>query len=128
MALAVNQNRRGQREKDFGVFTIEKDGTKVAKAKSIWKEAGEDVENSIDVQEGDLLEVLEQDEILPPVVDLVFIDGKYYPYVVSVEGLAYGNPSMDFTRTPCSKASLTKIAEWVSRRGRQNNKRKDPVS
>jgi predicted O-methyltransferase YrrM len=79
MALAVNQNRCGQREKDFGVFTIEKDGEKVAKAKSIWEEAGEEVENCIDVREGDVLAVLEQGEILPLVVDLVFLDGKYYP-------------------------------------------------
>jgi predicted O-methyltransferase YrrM len=74
MALAVNQNKRGQKEKDFGVFTIEKDGKKVTKAKSIWKEAGEEVENCIDVREGDVLAVLAQDEILPLVVDLVFLD------------------------------------------------------
>jgi predicted O-methyltransferase YrrM len=128
MALAVNQNKRGQRDKDFGVFTIEKDGGKVVKAKSIWKEAGEDVENCIDAREGDVLAVLEQDEILPPVVDLVFLDGKYYPYAVSIKDVAYGNLSMDFTRTPCTKAGLTKIAEWVCRRSRQNNKREDTVS
>ena len=86
MALAVNQTSRGQRqqESDIGITTIEKDGTKVVKAKSIWKEAGDDVEKWINAREGDLLEVLEQDETLPPVVDLVFLDGKTYPCTISV--------------------------------------------
>jgi len=48
--------------------------SKVAKAKNIWKEAGTDVEKWIDAWEGNLLEVLEQDKTLPPVVDLVFLD------------------------------------------------------
>src|SRR5450756_1920652 len=74
LALAVNQSRRGQGEKDAGVFTIEKDISKVAKARSFWKEAGEEVENLIDARGGDLLAVLEEDETLPPAVDLVFLD------------------------------------------------------
>jgi hypothetical protein len=128
MALAVNRNMRGQKEKDCGVITIEKDWGKVAKAKSIWKEAGKDVENCIDAREGDVLAVLEQDEILPPVVDLVFLDGKYYPYDVSIKDVAYRNLSMDFTCTPCTNAGPTKIAKWVCCRSRQNNKREDTVS
>jgi predicted O-methyltransferase YrrM len=91
MALAVNQNSHGQRkhESDIGITTIEKDGSKVARAKIIWKEAGTDVEKWIDAREGDLLEVLEQDETLPPVVDLVFLDGKTYPCTISVDVFAH---------------------------------------
>src|SRR5277367_4901014 len=81
MALAVNQNTRGQRQQelDIGVTTIEKDGSKVVKARKIWEEAGEDVSKWIDAREGDLLDVLERDETLPLVVDLVFLDGKISP-------------------------------------------------
>lgn len=89
LALALNQNTQSQREKEFGVLTIGKDGNKVAKAKRIWEEAGKDVESWIDVREGNLLEVLEQDDILPPVVDLVFLDGKFYVYAIPVKDVAY---------------------------------------
>jgi predicted O-methyltransferase YrrM len=75
MALAVNRNVCGQRHKAFGVLTIEKDCDKVANAKKIWTEAGKDVEEWIDARSGDLLEILEQDESLPDIVDLIFLDG-----------------------------------------------------
>lgn len=75
MALAVNRNVGGQRQKAFGVLTIEKDHSKFASAKRIWNEAGKDVEEWIDARPGDLLEVLEQDDSLPETVDLVFLDG-----------------------------------------------------
>jgi predicted O-methyltransferase YrrM len=84
MALALNQTTRGKQKKDSKIITIEKDCSKVAKAKEIWKEAGKDVESRIDARKGDLLEVLEEDT-LPPVIDLVFLDGKISPFVVSVD-------------------------------------------
>jgi predicted O-methyltransferase YrrM len=109
MALAVNQNKRGRKENDFGVFTIEKDGEKVAKAKSIWKEAGEDVENCINAQEGDVLAVLKQDEILPPVVDLVFLDGKYHHYAVSIRDVAYRIQAWTSVALPALKLVLPRL-------------------
>lgn len=65
----------------------EKDRGKVAKAKSIWKELGKAVGNSIVALKGDLLTALEQDGIILPVVDLVFLGGKYYPYFVSFKDI-----------------------------------------
>jgi len=41
----------------------------------------------MDAREGDLLEVLEE-ETLPPVIDLVFLDGNLYPYAVCVDFVA----------------------------------------
>jgi hypothetical protein len=130
MALAVNQTSRGQRqqESDIGITTIEKDGTKVVKAKSIWKEAGDDVEKWINAREGDLLEVLEQDETLPPVVDLVFLDGKLSLYAVSVDLLLTALLSMDFTSSTCFEVDHTEIAEWICYCSRQNCKRESTVS
>jgi predicted O-methyltransferase YrrM len=75
MALAVNRNVGGQRQKAFGVLTIEKDLGKVAGAKGVWNEAGKDVEDWIDARSGDILEVLKEDDSLPDTVDLVFLDG-----------------------------------------------------
>ena len=75
LALAVRQNAGHRRSDAFGVLTLEKDANKVAKAKEIWREAGGDVADWIDCYEGDLIEMLTQDKLLPPVVDLLFLDG-----------------------------------------------------
>jgi predicted O-methyltransferase YrrM len=87
IALALNQTTRDKQEKESKIITIEKDSSKVTKAKEIWKEAGKDVESRIDTREGDLLEVLAE-ETLPPVIDLVFLDCKLSPYAVSVGSVA----------------------------------------
>jgi predicted O-methyltransferase YrrM len=86
IALALNQSTPGKQENDRRIITIEKDGSKVAKAKAIWTE-GKDVESRIDAREGNLLEVLEE-ETLPPVIDLVFLDGNLTPYAVCVDSVA----------------------------------------
>jgi hypothetical protein len=75
-ALAAQRNAHGIKSESSGVITIEKDGVKVSKAKSVWAEAGQVVEDWITPHEGDLLEVLAKDEVLPPIVDLVFLDGE----------------------------------------------------
>lgn len=76
MALAISRNVQARREDAFGVLTVEKDTGKVQSAKKIWGEAGEDVEGWISSEEGDLLEVLARDDLLPETVDLLFLDGE----------------------------------------------------
>jgi len=44
IALALNQSTPGKQENDRRIITIEKDGSKVAKAMEIWTE-GKDVES-----------------------------------------------------------------------------------
>jgi predicted O-methyltransferase YrrM len=80
MALAIRRNAANQRENAFGVLTIEKDSRKVASAKRIWSEAGSEVEEWIDSQEGDLLQLLTSEKILPSTVDLLFLDGELDPF------------------------------------------------
>jgi predicted O-methyltransferase YrrM len=77
MALAARKNAEHRREDVFGVLTLEKDSSKIFEAKRIWREAGSEVEGWIESREGDLLDLLEQEQLLPPVVDLLFLDGKY---------------------------------------------------
>jgi predicted O-methyltransferase YrrM len=45
IALALNQSTPGKQGNDCRIFTVEKDGSKVAKAKEIWTEAWKDVES-----------------------------------------------------------------------------------
>lgn len=107
MALAVNQNNRFQRRMDSGVVTIEKDERKVQEAKGIWKEAGEDVENCIRALEGDMMEILQQDELLPPVVDLVFLDGNCY--VSPANNVADKNQAWTSLALPALKLLLPRL-------------------
>jgi predicted O-methyltransferase YrrM len=76
MALAVSQNASRQNREAYGVLTMEKDSSKVARAKKIWAEAGPDVEEWIHPHEGGLLEILQNEDLLPKTVDLLFLDGN----------------------------------------------------
>jgi hypothetical protein len=85
------------------------------------------VESRIDAREGDLLEVLEE-ETLPLVIDLVFLDGKMSPYAVSVDSVANSTFSMDFTSIACFEADHTEIAERIYYCSRQGSKGESTVS
>jgi predicted O-methyltransferase YrrM len=76
LALVISQNVSGLRENAFGVFTVEKSVMKVQKARELWKQAGKDVEDWIVPHQGDLLEILESNDLLPQTVDLLFLDGE----------------------------------------------------
>lgn len=76
-ALAASRNALSSRADAFGVLTIEKDANKFKKAKSIWAEAGPEINDWIFPFEGDLLEVLQNDDILPKTIDLLFLDGEF---------------------------------------------------
>lgn len=76
MALAVQRNAPNAKEDTFRVLTMEKDSRKIAEAKKIWAEAGSDVEGWIQSHEGDFFELLAHEKLLPPVVDLLFLDGR----------------------------------------------------
>jgi predicted O-methyltransferase YrrM len=75
-ALAANSNALGRREDAHGVVTIEKDPSKLQEAKKIWVEAGPKVQEWIHPYQGDILEVLRNDEVMPKKVDAVFLDGR----------------------------------------------------
>jgi len=75
LALAALQNDPTQEAKGT-VVTIEKDTTKLARAREIWKIAGPDIEQWINPIDGDLLEVLAKSTKLPETVDLLFLDGE----------------------------------------------------
>ena len=77
LALAISRNVQHNRQDAFGVITVEKDGRKVRAARNIWAEAGDDVESWITSGEGDLLEALVRDDLLPETIDLLFLDGKF---------------------------------------------------
>jgi predicted O-methyltransferase YrrM len=77
IALAARENAKYRREDVFGVLNLEKDSSKIFEAKRIWRKAGSEVEGWSESREGGLLDLLEQEELLPPVVDLLFLDGKY---------------------------------------------------
>jgi predicted O-methyltransferase YrrM len=78
LALAVCRNAVGQRQEAYGVLTMEKDPSKLTKAKDNWAECGAEVEDWIHAWEGDLLELLKIDERLPKTVDLLFLDGMMF--------------------------------------------------
>jgi predicted O-methyltransferase YrrM len=79
LALAAGQNAGGKRAAGHGVITMEKNLSKLAKAKANWAECGPEVEGYVDAREGDLLAILGADESLPKTVDFVFLDGAYLP-------------------------------------------------
>lgn len=75
LALAIQRNTQGLEQKAVGVVTMEKNTAKAAKAREIWAEAGAEVEDRITLHEGDLLQTLANETLLPEVVDLLFLDG-----------------------------------------------------
>jgi len=84
LALAINHNQNhdistnNSSSNSLRVLTIEKDPSKVKKAKEIWTKAGPEIEKRISVVEGDLLEVLENGKSVPDVVDFLFLDGMLF--------------------------------------------------
>ena len=80
LALAISRNAGVERKDAFGVLTMEKDASKMKTAREIWAEAGHDVEDWITFKEGDLLQTLTRDEILPKTIDLLFLDGLFPLY------------------------------------------------
>lgn len=75
LALAIHRNTQGHKQDGVGVLTMEKDAVKSARAREIWAEAGTEVEDLITLREGDLLQTLADDTVLPEIVDLSFLDG-----------------------------------------------------
>lgn len=90
LALAVKQNLGSRKDQEYGVVTIEKDAMKLSKAKSIWREAGAEVEGLIKPREGDVKEVLLAADSLPPTVDLLFLDGGLMGIETLTFSIAYG--------------------------------------
>tara|TARA_R110002003_G_scaffold488_4_gene20066 strand:- start:96 stop:605 length:510 start_codon:yes stop_codon:yes gene_type:complete len=82
LALAVGQNVHQKRLDPATamvagrVIATEKDSAKAAKAREHWKEAGPEVEEWIELREGDLLEMLKIEEGMPTKIDLVLLDSK----------------------------------------------------
>lgn len=66
LALAVAEN-----SKDGKVIATEKEASKAAQARQYWKEAGTEVEEHIELREGDLLETLQENL---ESVDLLLLD------------------------------------------------------
>jgi predicted O-methyltransferase YrrM len=79
LALAIHKNNLGRKQDAVGVVTMEKDAVKSARAREVWSEAGAEVEALITLHEGDLLHTLADNTLLPEVVDLLFLDGMFYP-------------------------------------------------
>ncbi|KAH6612276.1 S-adenosyl-L-methionine-dependent methyltransferase [Chaetomium sp. MPI-SDFR-AT-0129] len=78
LALAVGQNAalrkaRGEGEVKGKVIGTEKEPSKAVRAREHWKEAGREVEEAIELREGDLLETLARED-MPEVVDLLLLD------------------------------------------------------
>lgn len=76
LALAAQKNKWCNKQDHRSVLTIEKDPVKVRKAREIWHQAGSEVEDQISSYEGDLIEILSDERIVPPHIDLLFLDGK----------------------------------------------------
>jgi len=72
LALAIGQNARDA-GKDGKVIATEHESDKSRQAREYWKEAGEDVQEWIDLREGDLRETLKKDV---PTIDLVLMDSE----------------------------------------------------
>lgn len=78
LALAVGQNVEAQRriagESEIvgKVIATEKESNKAKKAKEHWKRAGSEVEDWIELREGNLLETLKED--LPGEIDMLLLD------------------------------------------------------
>lgn len=73
LALAVGQNSTAQRSKGK-VIATENEPTKAKRAREHWKKAGAEVEQWIELREGDLRETLKSD--LPEQVDFLLLDSK----------------------------------------------------
>ena len=73
LALAVGQNANsaGKMPSEARVIATESEPTKAAKAREHWKMAGDDVEQYIQLREGDILQTLKGNV---PEVDLVLFD------------------------------------------------------
>lgn len=69
LALAVNENTQGKGT----VIATEHEPTKAAQARKYWAQCEEDIEQVIDLREGDLLETL---KTLPDEVDLLLLDSE----------------------------------------------------
>ena len=83
LALAVGQNvllQRGAATEPSSitgkVIAMEKEPSKAERARSHWKEAGDEVEPWIELREGNLLETLTVEEGMPEKVDLLLLDSK----------------------------------------------------
>lgn len=80
LALAVGQNINQEsicgRTISGKVIATEKEPTKAARARENWKLAGTEVEQWIELREGDLLETLRIEEGMPDKIDLLLLDSK----------------------------------------------------
>jgi len=80
LALAVSQSIK--QESIYGgtisgkVIATEKEPTNAARARENWKLAGTEVEQWIELREGDLLETLRIEEGMPGKIDLLLLDSK----------------------------------------------------
>ncbi|KAH7305926.1 S-adenosyl-L-methionine-dependent methyltransferase [Stachybotrys elegans] len=79
LALAVGQNVQRAKaltgEPVFGkVVATEKEPSKAVRAREHWKEAGPEVEDWIELREGDLRETLTVEEGLPGQIDMLLLD------------------------------------------------------
>ena len=72
LALAVGQNGGGK------VIATENESVKAARAKEHWRRAGPEVEQWIDLREGDIRETLKVD--LPETVDALLLDSECYSW------------------------------------------------
>ncbi len=70
LALAVGQNGGGK------VIATENESVKAARAKGHWRRAGAEVEQWIELREGDLRETLKVD--LPQTVDALLLDSECF--------------------------------------------------
>ncbi|KXX79149.1 O-methyltransferase MdmC [Madurella mycetomatis] len=71
LALAVGQNAKAQGA-DGRVIATENEPTKAARARDHWKRAGKDVEDWIELREGDIRETLKTD--YPGQIDFLLLD------------------------------------------------------
>ena len=80
LALAVKQNlpssSSSQPQSHGKVIATEIEPTKAARARGHWEAAGEDIEQWIELREGDLRETLKND--LPDQVDFLLLDSKLF--------------------------------------------------
>lgn len=93
LALAAGQNARLKNGNGDGgakgmVIATEKEPSKAARAREHWKEAGREVEEVIELREGDLLETLARED-MPEVVDLLLLDSMLLPSCLSLSGYCY---------------------------------------
>jgi predicted O-methyltransferase YrrM len=112
IALAIARNTSNRRNEADGVITKEKDSAKIEYAKRIWAEAGLEIEEWITPLEGDLLQLLEMESILPATIDLLFLDGNSIP-LLHVFILSLIGRSMDFIGTSGASVSLAEVPTWL---------------